>query len=121
LTVAVPAEPVYPVGWVSKLLDRAGRSDELLGGRTGADLRDRQVQHHRGHRNGIVLAACQQSRVFGQLSGIDLAGGDTAQNVVGPSEVFALAVLATGKFDACPDAVDGWDVLVGWGTECCRG
>jgi hypothetical protein len=40
-------------------------------------LRERQVQHHRGRRNDVVFAACQQSRVFGQLAGIDLSCGDT--------------------------------------------
>jgi len=63
------------------------------------------VHHHRGHRNDIVFAACQQRRIFGQLPGIDLARGDTTEDVVGTSKLFALAVLATRKFDTGPDAV----------------
>jgi len=63
------------------------------------------MHDHRWHRNDIVFAAGQQRRIFGQLSGIDLACGDTPEDVVGASELFTLAVLATGKFDARPDAV----------------
>jgi hypothetical protein len=63
------------------------------------------MQHHCGYRSGIVFVTCQQSRVFGQLSRIDLAGRDTSQDIVGPSELVALPVLAAGKFDAGPDAV----------------
>ena len=77
----------------------------MSGGRPRPDLCERQVHYHHCHRNDIVFAACQQRRIFGQLSRIDLACGDPPEDVVGTSKLFALAVLPTGKFDACPDAV----------------
>jgi hypothetical protein len=49
------------------------------------------VHHHRGHRNDVVSAPCQQRRIFGQLSGVDVARGDTPEDVVGTSKLFALA------------------------------
>lgn len=32
-------------------------------GATRTELRGRQVQHHRGHRDGVAFAACQQSGI----------------------------------------------------------
>jgi hypothetical protein len=43
-----------------------------------------------------VFVTRQQSRIFGQLSGTDLAGGDPLQDLVGLSELLALPVLAAG-------------------------
>jgi hypothetical protein len=63
------------------------------------------VQHHRRDRKGLVFTAGEQSCIFGELSGVDFAGCDTAQDRVGPGELFALAVLAARELDAGPDAV----------------
>ena len=41
-----------------------------------------------------MLVPGQQRRVFGQLSRVDLPGGDTPQDTVGPSQLVALPVLA---------------------------
>jgi hypothetical protein len=51
------------------------------------------MHDHRWHRNDIVFAACQQRRIFGQLPGIDLACGDTPEDVVGAGKLFTLAML----------------------------
>ena len=95
--------PDYPAGRCSKLT--AATPQRSSGSRTRPNLGGRQMQHHGGHRNGVILATGQQSRVFGQLSGVDLAGGDAPQHFVGPGELFALPVLAAGQFDAGPDAI----------------
>jgi hypothetical protein len=55
-------------------------------------LGERQVHDHRWHRDGRVFAACQQCRIFGQLSGIDLACGDTPEDVVGVGKLFTFAM-----------------------------
>lgn len=72
---------------------------------TGADLGDRQMEDVRLGGNGIVLTSREERLVFRQLPGVDLPGSDTAQHLVGASELFTLAVLAAGKLHASPDAV----------------
>src|SRR6516165_3342231 len=52
-----------------------------------------------------MFVTCQQSRVFGDLPCVYLAGSDASQDVVGPSELLALPVLAARQLDAGPDAV----------------
>src|SRR5690349_23072693 len=98
-----PADPDYPVDRRSKLPPRG--LGEMASGRTGFELRERQVQHHCGHRDRLVFVACQQRCVLRQLSGIDLAGSDTAKYVVGVSELVAFAVLAARQLDAGPYSV----------------
>ncbi|OMC18186.1 hypothetical protein A5736_14910 [Mycobacterium sp. SP-6446] len=63
------------------------------------------MHHHRGYRNDVMFAAREQRRIFGQLSGIDLSGGDPPENVVGAGELVALAVLTTRQFHAGPHSV----------------
>ena len=66
------------------------------------------MHDHGAHWDPALASAfqtLQQCRVVGKLSGIDFAGGDAAQHLVGVGELFALAVLAAGQLDAGPDPV----------------
>ncbi len=68
----------------------------MSGGGARTDLPGRQVKHRTGHRDIVALAPRQKSGVFWQLPRVDIAGGDATQSVVRASQLFSLAVLATG-------------------------
>jgi hypothetical protein len=62
------------------------------------------MKHRGGYRDRVALAPRQQGCVVGQLSRVDLAGRDLAQDGVSRGQLFTLAVLAAGQFDPGPDA-----------------
>jgi hypothetical protein len=65
----------------------------------------RSVENRRGYRDRVVFTPCQQRGVVGQLSGVDFARSNSTEELVRPSELFPLAVLAAWKLDTGPDPV----------------
>lgn len=77
----------------------------MSGGRTGPDLGQRQMQHDCGCGDGLVFVPRQQRRILRQLPGVDLAGCDAPQHLMGVCQLLTLAVLAARQLHPGPGAV----------------